>query len=75
MREARESRKAGYSDQAVEWANYSVKFSPDLPEPYVELARALWSKNLLQIYKPFSEIWKAQKARLPLFSDGPSTCL
>jgi tetratricopeptide (TPR) repeat protein len=67
MREARGSRKAGYSDQAVEWANYSAKFSPDLSEPYVELARALWSKNPLQIYKPFSEIWKGQKARLCYF--------
>ncbi len=67
MRQARESREAGRSDQAVEWANLSVKFSPDLPDPYFEFARALWSKNLFQIYKPFSELWKGLRARIRFF--------
>jgi tetratricopeptide (TPR) repeat protein len=67
MRQAKESRETGRSDQALEWAALSVKFSPDLPDPYFELARALWSKNLLQIHKPFFELWKGLKAHIRFF--------
>ncbi len=62
IREARENRRDGNSDRAVERANYSVKFSPELPEPYFELARALVSQNPFQAYKALSEVWKGLRA-------------
>lgn len=62
IREAKENRKAGHADKAVERASFAVKFSPDLPEPYFELARALWSQNPFQILRPFSETWKGVRA-------------
>ena len=58
IRQARESRNSGDADQSVQWARYSVKFSPDLPEPYFDLARALWHQNPLQFLRPLSEAWK-----------------
>jgi hypothetical protein len=38
----------GRSDQAVELADASIKFSPDLPQPYFALAQALWHQNHFQ---------------------------
>ncbi|OGP90853.1 MAG: hypothetical protein A2157_05230 [Deltaproteobacteria bacterium RBG_16_47_11] len=63
IRKAEQSRRGGNPDQAVELAKYSVKFSPDLPEPYFELSRALWYKNPLQVHQPLAELWKGQTAR------------
>jgi tetratricopeptide (TPR) repeat protein len=63
IRQARRSREAGNPDQAVGFANYAVKFSPDLPEPYFELSRAFWHQNPLQI-RSLSELWRGQVARL-----------
>ncbi len=62
IREATEDRRAGRPDKAVEGAGWAVKFSPDLPEPYFELARALWSQNPFQVLRPFSETWKGVRA-------------
>jgi hypothetical protein len=64
IREAEKSRQAGNSDQAVEWARYAVKFSPDLPGPYYALSWALWYKNPLEIHRTLLELWKGQIARL-----------
>ncbi len=67
IRQARKNQSAGHSDLAVESANYAVKFSPDLPEPYLELSRTLWHQNPLQIQKPLIELWKSQMARFRYF--------
>ena len=63
IRQARQSRKAGNPDQAVRFASYSIKFSPDLPEPYLELSRALWHQDHLQVHRSLFELWKGQVAR------------
>jgi len=51
IREAERTRREGDADQAVQIADYSVKFSPDLPQPYFGLARTLWHKNPFQIHQ------------------------
>jgi tetratricopeptide (TPR) repeat protein len=63
IRQARQNQSAGQSDLAVESANYAVKFSPDLPGPYLELSRALWHQNPVQVQKPLIQLWKGQLAR------------
>ena len=59
----RESEKAtgkGDNDHAVRMAIYSIKFSPNLPQPYFELARALWHQNPFQLHKILPEVLKGE---------------
>ena len=63
IREAEEAIKRGQSDQAVEFATSSIKFSPDLPQPYFELARALWDQNHFQLDQILSAFIKGQMAQ------------
>jgi tetratricopeptide (TPR) repeat protein len=70
IRESGQSRRNGDADRAVRIAIYSVKFSPDLPQPYFELARALWSQNPFQLHKILPEVLKGEIAR---FSHYPSS--
>jgi tetratricopeptide (TPR) repeat protein len=48
IREAQRAREQGNGDQAVEFARYAARISPDLPQPYVELARSLWYQKPFQ---------------------------
>lgn len=63
IREAKQARKNGNSDQAIELATYSIQLSPDLPQPYFELARAHWQQTPFQLNKILPEIFKGQMAR------------
>ena len=58
IRASEQARKKGDNDQAIQMVTYSIKFSPDLPDPYFELARDLWHQNPLQPYKILSEVFK-----------------
>jgi len=58
IRASEEARRKGENDQAVQMASYSIKFSPDLPYPYFELARDLWHQNPFQLHKILSEVYK-----------------
>jgi hypothetical protein len=58
IRESQQARRKGEADEAVRIAKYSSKFSPDLPQPYFELARALWSQNPFQLHKTLPEVLK-----------------
>jgi tetratricopeptide (TPR) repeat protein len=58
IRASEQARKNGDKDQAIQMATSSIKFSPDLPHPYFELARALWHQNPFQLYKILSEVFK-----------------
>ena len=69
-REARKARERGDSDQAMALASYSVKFSPDLPSFYFELAKALWSQSPFQLHKIFPEVFKGLLAQ---FQHYPSS--
>ncbi len=60
IRESEKMRAKGDADQAVRIAAYSVKFSPDLPHPYFELARALWQQNPFQLQKILPEVLKGE---------------
>jgi hypothetical protein len=69
IRESGQARRRGDTDGAVRMAAYSIKFSPDLPQPYFELARALWSQNPFQLHKILPEIlkgWVAQFQYYPI---------
>jgi tetratricopeptide (TPR) repeat protein len=55
IRESKQAREKEDADQAIQMATYSIKFSPDLPHPYFELARALWYQNPFQLYKILTE--------------------
>ena len=60
IRESEQARGKGDSDQAVRMATYSIKISPDLPQPYFELARALWHQNPFQLHKILPEALKGE---------------
>jgi tetratricopeptide (TPR) repeat protein len=58
IRASERARKKGDKDQAIQAAAYAIKFSPDLPQPYYELARDLWRQNPFQLHRIFSEAFK-----------------
>jgi tetratricopeptide (TPR) repeat protein len=62
-REARRASERGDSDEAIAFANYAVKFSPDLPQAYYELARILWFQSPFQLHKVLGEIYRGQVAQ------------
>jgi tetratricopeptide (TPR) repeat protein len=62
-REARKERERGESDRAVELARYSIRFSPDLPQFYFDLARALWSQSPFQVQRIFPEVFRGLAAQ------------
>ena len=63
IREASQAGKGGNSDQAVELATSSIKFSPELPQPYFELAGALWNQNHFQLGNIISAFFKGVQAQ------------
>ncbi len=63
-RESAQAVKKAEVDQAIEMARYSIKFSPDLPEPYFAMAKALWHQSPFQIHKVLSEIIKGEIAQI-----------
>jgi tetratricopeptide (TPR) repeat protein len=66
-REARRARERGDSDEAVSFATYAIKFSPDLPQTYYELARILWFQSPFQLHRVFAEIYRGQVAQFRHF--------
>jgi tetratricopeptide (TPR) repeat protein len=67
IRETEQARKDGDYDLAVELANASIKFSPELPQPYFVLAQALWNQNHFQLAKILSAFFTGQIARFHHF--------
>ena len=51
IREAEQARRDGDYDLSVRLATYSIKFSPDLSQPYFELAKARWHQSPFQFEK------------------------
>ena len=64
IREAEQARRKGDPYQAVEMATYSIKFSPQLPQPFFELARAYWHQNPFQLHKILPEVFRGLIAQL-----------
>jgi tetratricopeptide (TPR) repeat protein len=62
-REARKARERGESGRAVELARYSIKFSPDLPQFYFDLARTLRSQSPFQVHRIFAEVFRGLVAQ------------
>jgi tetratricopeptide (TPR) repeat protein len=63
VRETEQVRGGGHADQAVRIAGYSVKFSPDLPQPYFGLARTLWHQSPLQLHQILLEVYRGLVAQ------------
>lgn len=70
IRESEQARGKGDADQAVRMAIYSTKFSPDLPQPYFELARALWHQNPFQLHKILPEVLKGEMVQFQYYSSS-----
>ena len=70
IRESEKTRGRGDADQAVRIATYSIKFSPDLPQPYFELARALWHQNPFQLHKILPEVLKGEVQRFRYYPNS-----
>jgi tetratricopeptide (TPR) repeat protein len=68
IRESKQAREKEDADQAIQMATYSIKFSPDLPRPYLELARALWYQNPFQLYKILAEVLRGELVQFQYFS-------
>ena len=64
IREAEQARRRGDFHQALELAATSIKFSPDLPQPYFELARTHWHKNPFELHKVLPEVSRGFIAQL-----------
>ena len=64
IRQAEEARRKGEPDRAVGMVTDAVKFSPDLPEPYFELARARWDQSPLQLSQILPEVFRGAIAQL-----------
>jgi tetratricopeptide (TPR) repeat protein len=58
IRQSEQARGKGNTDQAVQLARYAITFSPDLPQPYFELARTLWYQNFFQLHQILPEVLK-----------------
>jgi len=58
IRQSEQARENGDADRAIQMALYSITFSPDLPQPYFELAQALWHQNFFQLHKIIPEVLK-----------------
>ncbi|NWG04827.1 MAG: tetratricopeptide repeat protein [Syntrophaceae bacterium] len=67
IRESKQALREGDADRAVRMTLYSVKISPDLPQPYFELARALWKQNPFQLPQILSEVVKGEMAQFRHF--------
>jgi len=67
IRESERARKRGDLERAVEIAQYSVKFSPDLPEPYFELARQKFYRNWFQLPEILNEVYRGLIAQFRYF--------
>ena len=65
--EARRAREAGRLDDALRLANVAVKFSPELPLPYFELARIHWKRSPFQFEKIVPEMLRGQAAHFRNF--------
>ncbi len=63
IRESGRARKKGDTEQAIQMAADSIRFSPDLPQPYFELARALYHQNPFQLHKILHEVLKGKRAQ------------
>jgi tetratricopeptide (TPR) repeat protein len=64
IRGAEQAIESGNPGQAMELATYAIKFSPDLPQPYFELAQVRWHQDPFQFFEILSILFKGQMARL-----------
>lgn len=69
-RESTQAMAKGEVDQAIEMARYSIKFSPDLPDPYFAMAKVLWHQNPFQIHKVLSELVKGEIAQIRYYPNS-----
>ncbi|MGZ3493551.1 MAG: tetratricopeptide repeat protein, partial [Thermodesulfobacteriota bacterium] len=70
IRESEKARGKGDADQAVRIATYSIKFSPDLPHPYFQLAKALWHQSPFQLHKVLPEVLKGEIQQFRYFPNS-----
>jgi tetratricopeptide (TPR) repeat protein len=70
LREAKEARKAGQPDRALELAAYASRLSPELPQPHFELARARWQKAPLQLGEVIPEILNGYRMKFRHFPES-----
>ena len=67
IREAERVGGGGGADQPVWIAGYSVKFSPDLAQPYFGLARILWRQNPFYIHQSLLEVYRGLVAQFQYY--------
>ncbi|MGO8988876.1 MAG: tetratricopeptide repeat protein [bacterium] len=67
IRESERARRKGDADRAIRAATDSIKFSPDLPQPYFELAQALCYQNPLQLHKILAELLRGVVMRFQYY--------
>ena len=68
--EARRARETGRLDDAFRLANVAVKFSPELPFPYFELARITWKRSPFQFEKIVPQMLRGQAAHFHNFQSA-----
>lgn len=67
IRESQQAHRKGEDDHALALAAYAVKFSPDLPQPYVALAQTRWHQNPFQVHVILSDGLKSCLAKFRYF--------
>jgi len=62
-RKAKQAREAGDLSRAIELATYANTLSPDVPQPYFELARSRFQNKPFQLDEVLPEILKGYRAK------------
>lgn len=69
-RQATQARETGDLNRAIELATYASKLSPDIPQPYFELARTRFQSKPFQLDGVLPEILKGYRAK---FNNYPAS--
>ena len=75
IREAEQARRGGDHDLSVRLATFSIKFSPDLSQPYFELAKARLYQNPFQVGQGPSQLFRRAECPQVLFLKRPQFLL
>ncbi len=64
---ARQERERGDLARAMELASYASRLSPDLSQPYFEMARARFQNQPFSVLEALSDVWKGYRAKIRNF--------
>jgi tetratricopeptide (TPR) repeat protein len=70
IRQAEQARNERDHELSLRLSTYSIKFSPELSQPYFELARTLWAQNPFQFTSILSSFFDGVKVLIAYYSSS-----